>query len=73
MTFCHYCNRQGHTTSDCWSKNKYLKEINRNKDGKLTKRYIPRYSDCNRIIENNDIDEERKSPKIYTRTKQKKY
>ena len=69
MTFCHYCNKQGHQTSDCWSKNKYLKEIKRNKDGKLTKRYIPRY--CNRIIKNNEIEEERKYPKTDTRTNKK--
>ena len=58
MKYCLYCNKRGHSSYACWSKNKYLKEINRNKEGKLTKKYVPRYSkDCLSIINRGDIDE----------------
>ena len=66
MSFCLYCNRPGHTSYQCWSKNKYLKEIRRNENGKLTKRYCPAYSTSN----NSDFDEnERKQAKEKPRTR----
>ena len=71
MSYCLYCNRKGHASYECWSKNKYLKEIRRNENGKLTKRYGPNYStSCTSIINSSDFDEnERQQPKQTSRTR----
>ena len=49
MTYCLFCMRNGHLTSDCWNKNKYIKEINRDNNGKFRKTYVSRYQPANKI------------------------
>ena len=39
MTFCHFCQKRGHNSSDCWFKNKFIKELKTNSNGKITKTY----------------------------------
>ena len=66
MTHCLYCNKKGHASYECWNKNKYLKEIRRNENGKLIKRYCPNYS----TPKNSDFDEkERQHTKQKPRTR----
>ena len=63
MTYCLFCMRSGHLTSDCWNKNKYIKEINRDNNGKFRKTYVSRYQPAEKIYVSNKNKERKTSKK----------
>ena len=63
MTYCLFCMRNGHLTSDCWNKNKYIKEINRDNNGKFRKTYVSRYQPTEKIYVSNKNKERKTSKK----------
>ena len=64
MKWCSICDKRGHITSECWYKPNYIKEIKRQEDGKLKKKYtLPSLQKSGKNVQTSkhDIDERSRS------------
>ena len=62
--WCSICDKRGHITSECWYKPNYIKEIKRQEDGKLKKKYtLPSLQKSGKNVQTSkhDIDERSRS------------